>query len=199
MRGCRRTMALAARFNHTVRGPVLVSASLRTFDLGPFQLQNFPLSATRQENQSDYVGRMLPGRPFIDQPIQRTVKPVDFLGGQKASEFRAGVSLDALRRVGGDQAGRDGGIQDLTKQLERLVRAFGCCQAVGRRTIAPQAGDGSDPAGERRRRARVVSPACGRQTYAVKPPIGPRPMLSTPPRRIPETEELPIPYWVLYP
>ena len=47
-------------------------------------------SDTRQKNQSDYVGRMLPGRPFIDQPIQRTVKPVDFLGGQKASEFRAG-------------------------------------------------------------------------------------------------------------
>ena len=125
-------MALAARFNHTVRGPVFVSASLRTSPstLGPFQLQNFPLSATRQKNQSDYVGRMLPGRPFIDQPIQRTVKPVDFLGGQKASEFRAGVSLDALRRVGGDQAGRDGGIQDLAKQLERLVRAFGCCPAV---------------------------------------------------------------------
>ena len=44
--------------------------------------------------------------------------------------FGRGVSLDALRRVGGDQAGRDGGIQDLTKQLERLVRAFGCCLAV---------------------------------------------------------------------
>ena len=87
-------------------------------------------SDTRQKNQSDYVGRMLPGRPFIDQPIQRTVKPVDFLGGQKASEFRAGISLDALRWIGGDQAGRDGGIQDLTKQLERLVRAFGCCLAA---------------------------------------------------------------------
>ena len=37
----------------------------------------------------------------------------------------------------------------------RLRVLSGC----GRRTIAPQAGDGSDPAGERRRRARVVSPA----------------------------------------
>ena len=133
-------------------------------------------------------------RPFIDQPIQRTVKPVDFLGGQKASEFRAGIPLDVLRRIGGDQAGRDGGIQDLTKQLERLVRAFGCCLAVdvepslhkrATDSIQPESAEGGQE---------FVSPECGRQTYAVKPPIGPRSTLSTPPRRIPETEELPIPY-----
>ena len=54
----------------------------------------------------------------------------DFSGGQKAGEFRAGISPDALRRIGGDQAGRDRGIQDLAKHLERPVRAAGGRLAV---------------------------------------------------------------------
>ena len=99
--------------------------------LGPFQLQDFASAAACQEKEADDIGLQLSIRPFVDEPVEGAVKPVDLLPRQEPRQFPAGISSDALRRIAGDVAGGDRGVQDLAKQLERLVRSTGRCPAVG--------------------------------------------------------------------
>ena len=100
-------------------------------DSGPFQLKGLPFAAACQEKQADDIGLRLSRGAFVDEPVQGTVKPAYLFARQEGSQFPVGVLSDALRRIGGDMAGRDRKVQDLAKQLERLVRSARCGLAVG--------------------------------------------------------------------
>ena len=89
--------------------------------LGPFQVLDLALAASRVQEKADYVGLHCACGPLLDAPVERLVKADDLLRRQEPREPGSRVHPRAPGGVNGDQAVGDRVVHDLPEKLQRLV------------------------------------------------------------------------------